>query len=134
MRVSSRAASRRAGAFAIRRTVQPDANLATRVVRCKNPHANAIPQLHQIQPPTLNVDPLYLFHCGVRWHQQTDTSAGWELIHALKSSDSRARIIAGSFLANTEDIQVLARDMRRTAKQVLRKSAEFRMPIRTNEV
>ena len=134
MRVSSRAASRRAGAFAIRRTVQPDANIATRVVRCKHPHASAIPRLHQIQPPTQSLDPLYLFHCGMRWHQQTDTSAGWELIHALKSADSRARIVAGAFLAKTEDVHVSTRDMRRGAKQAIRQSAEFRNPIRSNEV
>ncbi|HSS96329.1 MAG TPA: Crp/Fnr family transcriptional regulator [Terriglobales bacterium] len=134
MRVSSRAASRRAGAFAIRRTVQPDANLATRVVRCKNAQASAIPRLHQIQPQTLNVDPLYLFHCGVRWHQQTDTSAGWELIHALKSSDIRTRMVAGSFLAKTDGVHVLARDVRRAAKQAIRQSPEFKTPIRTNEV
>jgi CRP/FNR family cyclic AMP-dependent transcriptional regulator len=134
MRVSSRTASRQAGTFAIRRTVQPDANIATRVVRCKNPHANAVPQLQQIQTPTQNLDPLYLFHCGIRWHRQTDTSAGWELIHALKSSDSCTRKVAGSFLAKTEDVHVLARDMRRAAKQTIRQSPEFRTPIRSKEV
>ena len=134
MRVSSRAASRRAGVFAIRRTVQTDANIAPRVVRCKNSHVNALPQLHQIQPQTLNVDPLYLFHCGMRWHQQTDTSAGWELVHALKSSDPRTRMVAGSFFAKTEDVHVSARDVRRAAKQAIRESAEFRTPIRIKEV
>ena len=134
MPVSSRAASGRAGAFTIRRTIQADASIAPRVVRCKNPRTSAVPQLHQIQPQTLRLDPLYLFHCGMCWHQQTDTSAGWELIHALKSVDSRARMIAGSFLAKTEDVHVLARDVRRAAKQAIRQSAEFRSPIRINEV
>jgi CRP/FNR family transcriptional regulator len=71
----------------------------------------------------------------MRWHQQTDTSAGWELIHALKSTDLRARIIAGSLLAKTEDVRVLARDMRRAAKLANRVAAEYiPMPIRVNEV
>src|ERR1041385_4530727 len=117
MPVSSRAASGRAGAFTIRRTIQADASIAPRVVRCKNPRTSAVPQLHQIQPQTLRLDPLYLFHCGMCWHQQTDTSAGWELIHALKSVDSRARMIAGSFLAKTEDVHVLARDGRRARSE-----------------
>jgi CRP/FNR family transcriptional regulator len=43
-------------------------------------------------------------------------------------------MIAGSFLAKTEDVHVLARDVRRAAKQAIRQSAEFRSPIRTNEV
>jgi CRP/FNR family transcriptional regulator, cyclic AMP receptor protein len=136
MRVSNRAASGRAGVYGVRRTVQLDASVATaRVVRCKNPRVSTAPQLHQIQPQTLNLDPLYLFHCGMRWHEQTDTSAGWELIHALKSADSRARMIAGSLLAKTEDVSVLARDVRRAAKQANHASAEYlRMPIRLNEV
>src|SRR5436305_1194568 len=135
MRVSNRAASRRAGAYGIRRTVQLDASIATaRVVRCKNPRISTIPQLHQIRPQTLNLDPLYLFHCGMRWHQQTDTSAGWELIHALKSTNARARTIAGFLLAKTEDVHVLARDVRRAAKQANRAAEYVRMPIRLNEV
>lgn len=32
------------------------------------------------------IDPLYLFCCGVLWHKQADASAGWELIHGLRSS------------------------------------------------
>jgi CRP/FNR family transcriptional regulator len=70
----------------------------------------------------------------MRWHQQTDTSAGWELVHALKSSDPRIRMVAGSFLAKTEDVHVSARDVRRAAKQAIRESAEFRTPIRIKEV
>src|SRR2546423_12411218 len=136
MRVSNRAASRWAGAYRIRRTVQLDASVApARVFRCKNPHLSAAPQLHQIQPQSLNADPLYLFHCGMRWHQQADNGAGWDLIHALKSTDSMARMIAGSLLSKTEDMRVLARDVRRAAKQANRAAAEYvRMPIRLNEV
>ncbi len=71
----------------------------------------------------------------MKWHQQTDTSAGWELIHALKSADSRTRMIAGSLLAKTEDVRVLARDMRRATNQANRAAADYtRTPIRINEV
>src|ERR1041384_8871744 len=127
MRVCNpRAASRRTRAYGIRRAAELDASVAiARVVRCKHPQPIATPQLHQIHPQSLNLDPLYLFHCGVRWHQQTDTSAGWELIHALKSTDPRTRIVAGSLLAKTEDVRVLARDMRREAKRANRVAAEY---------
>ena len=37
----------------------------------------------------MSVDPLYLFSCGVLWHQQRDATAGWELIQCLRSQDSR---------------------------------------------
>lgn len=133
------AASRRAGRIGIRRTAGPDAGLpAAHVVRCQGSRASAAkpsPQLQQIQPFNPSIDPLYLFHCGLRWRQQTDTGAGWELIHALKSVDPRARLIAGSWLAKTEDVRVLARDMRRAANQANRRAAEYvRTPIRIPEV
>ena len=137
MRVCSHAASRRAGGHGIRCTAELDATVATaRVLRCKSPRASAAKlttQLHQIQPYNLNLDPLYLFHCGLQWHQQTDTNAGWELIHALKSMDIRTRMIAGSLLAKTEDVRVSARDMRRAARRANRATAEYsRIPIRIN--
>jgi hypothetical protein len=117
MRVCNHAASRRVGGHGIRRTTELDASGASaRLVRCKTSWvsaANPPSQLHQIQPQSLNLDPLYLFHCGMQWHQRTDTGAAWELIQALKSSDSQARAIAGSLLAKTENVRVLARDMRR---------------------
>jgi len=139
MRVWDHAASRCAGGNGIRRPAELNASIAAaRVVRCKNSRTSAgklTSPLQQIQQHNLNFDPLYLFHCGVRWHQQTDPSAGWELVHALKSMDSRARTIAGFLLAKTEDVRVLARDMRRAAKQANRAAAEHvRMPFRMNEV
>ncbi len=92
-------------------------------------------QLHQIQSFNPNLDPLYLFHCGLQWHGQTDTGAGWELIRALRSVDPRTRLIAGSLLAKTEDVRVLARDMRRASNRVNRMAAEHaRTSIRIHEV
>jgi CRP/FNR family transcriptional regulator len=60
------------------------------------------------------LDPLYLFHCGVLWHQEGDTSAGWELISGLRSSDRQARALSAALLAKTENARLLARDLRRT--------------------
>jgi len=78
---------------------------------------------------------LYLLYCGLRWHQHADTGAGWELIQALKSCDPRARLIAGSLLAKTEDVRVLARDMRRAANHAGRMAPEHsRTPIHIHEV
>ena len=31
------------------------------------------------------VDPLFLFYCSLIWHKQADSSAGWELVHFLRS-------------------------------------------------
>ncbi len=59
------------------------------------------------------VDPLYLFSCGVLWHQQRDTGAGWELVHFLRSYDKGTRAIAASLLAKTEHARLLVRDLRR---------------------
>jgi CRP/FNR family cyclic AMP-dependent transcriptional regulator len=59
------------------------------------------------------IDPLYLFCCGVLWHKQADASAGWELIHGLRSSGPEARAIASALLAKTEDGRLLVRDLRR---------------------
>ena len=58
-------------------------------------------------------DPLYLFGCALRWHQDRDAGAGWELIHFLRSGDWESRAIAASLLAKTEDAKLLARDLRK---------------------
>ncbi len=59
------------------------------------------------------VDPLYLFSCGVLWHQQRDTGAGWELVRFLRSYDKGTRAIAASLLAKTGHARLLVRDLRR---------------------
>jgi len=58
-------------------------------------------------------DPLYLFSCGVLWHEQGDASAGWELIRFLRSQDREARAMAAALLAKTEHARLLVRDLRR---------------------
>jgi CRP/FNR family transcriptional regulator, cyclic AMP receptor protein len=59
-------------------------------------------------------DPSYLFHCGVEWHRNGDTSAGWSLVQAMKFGDRGARALAAELLAQTEDGRLLVRDLRRT--------------------
>jgi CRP/FNR family cyclic AMP-dependent transcriptional regulator len=149
MRLCNYSAGRRTGRSAVSGIADVVANLATaRAIRCKSSAKTvASPQppilgtgkelsrLSQIKLHNLNFDPLYLFYCGLQWHKQTDPSAGWELIHALRSMDSRARSISSSLLAKTEDVRVPARDLRRTANQVTRVAIEnIRMPFRMNEV
>jgi len=60
------------------------------------------------------LDPLYLFQCSLLWHRQADNSAGWELIHGLRSGDSVTRAVSASLLAKTENARLLDRDLRRT--------------------
>ena len=109
-----------------------------RILRCKSSRPKAVDsasELLQIQPLQAALDPLYLFHCGLLWHQTTDTGAGWELVHALKSTDSGSRLIAGALLAKTEDVRVLARDMRKAANRAGRIAAQqARTSIRIHEV
>jgi CRP/FNR family transcriptional regulator, cyclic AMP receptor protein len=64
--------------------------------------------------PAVKIDPLYLFHCGMQWHQAADTEAGWELVQAMLSEDRGARAFAAELLARTEDGRLLVRDLRRT--------------------
>jgi len=66
----------------------------------------------------VSVDPLYLFSCGVLWHQQGDASAGWELIRCLRSQDAEARAVAAALLAKTEHARLLVRDLRRARAPV----------------
>lgn len=86
-------------------------------------------------------DPLYLFSCGMLWHQQRDASAGWELIQFLRSSDKEARAMAAALLAKTEHARLLVRDLRRArarkpaargvghpAGRILSKVAEMNTP------
>lgn len=70
------------------------------------------------------IDPLYLLHCGVLWHQQGDTGSGWELVRALRSSDRQARIISAGLLADTKDARFSAKELRRAERppRQLRKS------------
>lgn len=59
-------------------------------------------------------DPLYLFLCSWRWHEQHDASAGWELVQALRLGSQETRAIAAALLAKTEHTHLPARELRRT--------------------
>src|SRR5262249_11218270 len=65
------------------------------------------------RPCEVHIDPLYLFHCGLRWNRQSDTGAGWELIHGLRRGDHEARSVAAACLASTQNGRLLVRDLRR---------------------
>jgi CRP/FNR family transcriptional regulator len=66
------------------------------------------------QPRGPELDPLYLFYCGLKWHKLAETNSGWELIEAMRSKDRGARALAAELLADTEDGRLLVRDLRRT--------------------
>jgi CRP/FNR family transcriptional regulator, cyclic AMP receptor protein len=66
------------------------------------------------------VDPLYLFHLGIRWHFEREPSAGWELLHLLRWADRDARTLAAELLARTEHGRVLGRDLRRARAKIRR--------------
>jgi CRP/FNR family cyclic AMP-dependent transcriptional regulator len=59
------------------------------------------------------VDPLFLFYCSLLWHKRHDSTAGWDLIHCLRSWDRSARVVAAGLLAKTEDARLSIRDVRR---------------------
>jgi CRP/FNR family cyclic AMP-dependent transcriptional regulator len=64
------------------------------------------------------VDFLYVFACGVLWHQQQDAPAGWDLIQFLRSPDLDLRAMATALLAKTEHVRLLVRDRRRARVRV----------------
>ena len=63
---------------------------------------------------TVQIDPLYLLYCGMRWQKSADTGAGWELVQAMRSQERGARALAAELLAETENGKLLVRDLRRT--------------------
>ena len=72
-------------------------------------------------------DPLYMFYCGLQWHEHADSSAGWELIEALRSWDRGVRGVAAALLAKTEHARLLVRDLRRTRSGLYRIATEYAM-------
>jgi CRP/FNR family cyclic AMP-dependent transcriptional regulator len=70
------------------------------------------------QKPGASVDFLYLFFCGMLWHQQRDATAGWDLIQFLRSPDREVRATAAALLAKTEHARLLVRDLRRARAKV----------------
>jgi hypothetical protein len=68
-----------------------------------------------------------LFHCGLDWQKRAETSAGWELIQAMRSEDKGTRALAAELLAGTENGRLLVRDLRRVRSglsQLARSTAE----------
>ena len=59
------------------------------------------------------IDPLYLFACALLWHKYSDAGAGWELVRSMKAAQPAARI-ATTLLAETKDLQLRIRELRRT--------------------
>lgn len=47
----------------------------------------------------MNAD--YLLACGIVWHKTADPEAGWELVDALESADSRIQAMAQAILVDT---------------------------------
>jgi len=78
---------------------------------------------HSPRPGT-PVDPLYLFHLGIRWHFEKEPSAGWELLHLLRWADRDARTLAAELLARTEHGRVLGRDLRRAKAKLRRQTTK----------
>jgi len=62
---------------------------------------------------TAPADPLFLFFCSLLWHREGDASAGWELVHFLRSWDHSARTMAAALLAKTDKAHFSVRDVRR---------------------
>ena len=78
-------------------------------------------------PAPAKPDPIYLFHCGLEWQKRAETSAGWELIQAMRSEDKGTRALAAELLAGTENGRLLVRDLRRVRSglsQLARSTAE----------
>ena len=79
--------------------------------------------------PGVPVDPLYLFHLGIRWHFEREPSAGWELLYLLRWADRDARTLAAELLARTEHGRVLGRDLRRAKAKLRRHAMKLASPI-----
>ena len=117
---------------------------AVRVNRCKNASASAsypagVRRFVKAKPDSsvshqVHFTPLYLFHHGLLWHKENEASAGWELVSALRSSNSRTRSIAASILSQTESLHVRARDLRRANRANHADLNSTRMPFNLNEV
>ena len=78
-------------------------------------------------PAPAKPDPIYLFHCGLEWQKRAETSAGWELVQAMRSEDKGTRALAAELLAGTANGRLLVRDLRRVRSglsQLARSTAE----------
>src|SRR5580698_551333 len=80
------------------------------------------------------VDPLYLLGCSLRWHRERDTSAGWELIHFLGSTDHNARALAADLLAKTKHTRLLVRQLRRAKAKLNHTTANHTPAVEESEI
>ena len=91
---------------------QPTRRIATHGKTQLYPQARPV-KVRYRQADKICIDPLYLFACALLWHKNADAGAGWELVRGMKSAEPGARI-ATTLLAETEDLQLRVRELRRT--------------------
>ncbi len=100
-------------------SISVTATLATTVIGKKRPKVGSA------RAPQDRLDPLYMFYCGLQWHKHADSSAGWELIEAIRSWDRGVRGVAAGLLAKTEHARLLVRDLRRARSGLYRIANEY---------
>lgn len=71
------------------------------------------------------IDSLYLFRLGSKWHFEKEPSAGWELLSLLRWADFETRTVVAELLAKTEYGRVPKRDLRRAKSRFRRQTAEW---------
>ena len=81
------------------------------------------------QADKICIDPLYLFACALLWHKHADAGAGWELVRGMKSAEPGARI-ATTLLAETKDLHLRVRELRRTLANAGMQAPESVAPTR----
>ena len=91
---------------------QPTRRIATHGKTQLYPQARPV-KVRYRQADKICIDPLYLFACALLWHKNADAGAGWELVRGMKSAEPGARI-ATTLLAETKDLQLRVRELRRT--------------------
>ena len=88
----------------IRSRVRSHSESGTQSRSVPSKHLKALPtETETSKPDRADIDPLYLFACGLQWLKRGNTSAGWELIGGMKSSGITARI-AAALLMQTDNI------------------------------
>lgn len=107
---------------------QPTRRIATHGKTQLYPQARPV-RVRYRQADKICIDPLYLFACALLWHKNADAGAGWELVRGMKSAEPGARI-ATTLLAETKDLQLRVRELRRTLANPGTQAPESAVPIR----
>lgn len=68
---------------------------------------------------------------GVLWHRDRNPQAGWQLLQIFRESSPGARTLAAELLAQTEDGQIMGRDLQRAKTRIWRKARHCFRPRRT---